>query len=181
MERYIAIVRKIFNGCMNIDSRLFLRIYSLSGKRILDYFFFYITKIGDGWLYAALIGLYLIIYTKDAISILPALLTAYAIDTAIYFLVKKKVKRTRPFKKIEGITSLVIPPDEFSFPSGHTAAAAVMAVIGSTCFPEIKIVLFIYVALIGFSRIYNGVHYPFDVFAGAGLGVLSGKIGLAIF
>ncbi|MBI9106886.1 MAG: phosphatase PAP2 family protein [Spirochaetales bacterium] len=174
-------MKKLFNGCMNIDARLFLRIYSLSGKKILDYFFYYVTKIGDGWFYAVLLGIYLIIYTRDAISILPALITAYAIDTGIYIIVKKKVKRARPFKKIEGITSLVIPPDEFSFPSGHTAAAAVLAIIGSNCFPEIKYFLFFYVALIGFSRIYNGVHYPFDVFAGASLGIISGKIGLAIF
>jgi len=166
---------------MNYDTRLCIRIYSLSGKRFLDLFFYFVTKIGDGWMYAVLIGIYLILRTKDAASILPALLTAYIIDTFVYFIVKRKVKRIRPFKKIEGITSLVIPPDEFSFPSGHTAAAAVIAVIGSSCFPEVRHFLYFYVALIGFSRVYNGVHYPCDVFAGAALGLLSGKIGLIIF
>lgn len=174
-------MRKLFYGCVNFDARLFLRIYSLSGKKVLDYFFYYITKIGDGWLYVVLLGLYLITYTKDALKILPALITAYAIDTVIYFIVKKNVKRTRPFKKIDGITSLVIPPDEFSFPSGHTAAAALMAVMGINCFPQVKVIFIIFTVLIGFSRIYNGVHYPLDVFAGAGLGIISGKIGLAIF
>ena len=148
----LFIVRKLFNGCMNIDARLFLRIYGLSGKRILDYFFYYVTKIGDGWIYAVIIGLYLIISTDEAVTVLPPLVAAYALDTVIYIIVKKKVKRTRPYKKIEGITELVIPPDEFSFPSGHTAAAAVMAVIGSSFFPEVRIFLMIYVGLIGFFQ-----------------------------
>ena len=174
-------MRKLFHGCMNIDARLFMHIYRLSGKRILDYFFYYVTKIGDGWLYAVIIGLYLIISTDKALTILPPLLVAYAIDTVFYIIVKRKVKRTRPYKKLEGITELVIPPDEFSFPSGHTAAAAVIAVIGGNFFPEIRIFLIAYVGLIGFSRIYNGVHYPFDVLAGAVLGIASGKIGLAVF
>jgi undecaprenyl-diphosphatase len=166
---------------VNIDSRLCLRIYNLSGKRILDQIFYTISKIGDGWIYLGLTIIYLIFETTAAVKILPAFIAAYSMEALIYFLIKKNVKRIRPFKTIDNISSLILPPDEFSFPSGHTAAAAVFSVICGVVFPLTRIYLVFYTAAVGFSRIYNGVHYPGDVFAGAALGVICAKTGLLIF
>jgi undecaprenyl-diphosphatase len=40
--------------------------------------------------------------------------------------------------------------------------------------PRWRVPFFLLAALIAFSRIYNGVHYPTDVLAGSALGVLVG-------
>ena len=174
-------MRKFVSGCINLDSSLFLRIYHLSGKRFVDVFFYLISRMGDGWLYALLAAAYLIFRTEKALSIMPALVSGYALESLVYFLIKKNVKRIRPFNTIDGISRLITPPDEFSFPSGHTAAAAVIAVVAGSAIPQVKPVLFTYLGLIGFSRVYNGVHYPGDVFAGAVLGIICGKIAVIIF
>jgi len=64
-----------------------------------------------------------------------------------------------------GIKNLIHPPDEFSFPSGHTAAAFLTAVLISRMAPHLSIPVFAAALMIGVSRIYNGVHYPTDVAA----------------
>ena len=125
--------------------------------------------------------MFFIFRRTEAIALLPSAVAAFVIESIAYTLIKKNVKRIRPFKTIEDITSLIIPPDEFSFPSGHTAAAAVFAVLCASVYPELSTALTAYVILIGFSRIYNGVHYPGDVFAGAALGIICGKLALYLF
>ena len=90
------------------------------------------------------------------------------------------MKRPRPFQKLEGLAGLIMPGDRFSFPSGHTAAAFVIASLIGFCYPAAQVPACLWASIVGFSRIYLGVHYPTDVLAGACLGTLSAKAGLLI-
>jgi undecaprenyl-diphosphatase len=67
----------------------------------------------------------------------------------------------------------VVPQDEYSFPSGHTAAATVSALLFSAAIPVLSPIFFSVAMLIGMSRIYLGVHYPSDVAMGFALGIVS--------
>jgi undecaprenyl-diphosphatase len=58
-----------------------------------------------------------------------------------------------------------------SFPSGHATVAFACATVLALAVPRLRVPLFVLAALIAFSRVYVGVHYPFDVLAGAVLGV----------
>ena len=174
-------MRRFFNSCISFDALLCVQIYKLSGRKFVDHIFYIISRLGDGWLYAVFTGIYIALRTRAALSMLPAILTAFALESVVYMLIKKNVKRIRPLNTLEAVTSLIIPPDEFSFPSGHTAAAAVFTVLCGTVYPHALPALILYTTAIGFSRVYNGVHYPGDVFAGAALGLISAKISLLIF
>jgi undecaprenyl-diphosphatase len=79
--------------------------------------------------------------------------------------VKRTVVRGRP-AKVERCVSLVREPDCFSFPSGHAAASMSVALAYSTTFPAWAAPLLLMAALVGFSRVRLGVHYPSDVLVG---------------
>ncbi|MBN1999234.1 phosphatase PAP2 family protein, partial [candidate division KSB1 bacterium] len=72
------------------------------------------------------------------------------------------------------------PPDKFSFPSGHTAGAFVMATMISVFYPAWTIPGYTMASVIGVSRVYNGVHFPTDVMAGVLLGRVCAMLGLWI-
>jgi undecaprenyl-diphosphatase len=105
---------------------------------------------------------------------------SFAIELAAYKLIKQLVKRPRPFQKHAGMVNLIAPQDFFSFPSGHTAAAFVVAISVVSCYPGLAWIVYTWAGLVGYSRIYLAVHYPTDVLAGAGLGILSAKAGVLL-
>ena len=88
-------------------------------------------------------------------------------------LVKRTVTRPRPSSAIE-CTTLVVEPDRFSFPSGHSAAAMAVAFGYAMAFPSLAIPLVMGAFLVGASRVFLGVHYPGDVLVGQLLAVLAG-------
>lgn len=61
-------------------------------------------------------------------------------------------------------------PGSRSFPSGHTAAAVAFARGVGRQLPQARLPLEALAALVGYSRVHTGVHYPGDVVAGALLG-----------
>ena len=70
---------------------------------------------------------------------------------------------------------MIVEDDPMSFPSGHTTStcAVLFALIFKYKNKLLTIVLAICCFLVGFSRIYVGVHYPLDILAGAIVGISS--------
>ena len=71
-------------------------------------------------------------------------------------------------------------PTSWSFPSGHTSSSFAFATAVAANNKKLGVAAYVLAALIGFSRIYLGVHYCTDVLAGAVLGVVYGVIGVVI-
>lgn len=85
----------------------------------------------------------------------------------------------RPFTVLDYVRQLTVPSEPNSFPSGHTASTLSIITVLVWKLREHKIVaalLVVFAVLVGFSRIYCGVHYPFDVLVGAIVGVVSGVV-----
>ena len=90
---------------------------------------------------------------------------------------KNAFERGRP-DTIEGLNAIQRSnAGHFSFPSNHSVNMFCMAVFLGFFFPKIRIPLLVIASLIAFSRIYNGVHFPSDVFVGAIMGSLIGFTG----
>jgi len=86
--------------------------------------------------------------------------------------VKRTVGRPRP-ARVLGDVALVVEPDQFSFPSGHAAAAMSVAIVYSFAFPTLAGALIPIAMLVGVSRVCLGVHYPGDVLIGQIIAVLT--------
>jgi hypothetical protein len=115
------------------------------------------------------IGLYL--YDKKDVA--RTGLTGFIGDCATVISLKLLINRSRPVEETSRINS--------SFPSGHTAFVFTQAVVYSHHNTQLRIPLYLYATVVGFSRVYLKKHFPTDVLGGAALGVLVGILAVKIF
>ena len=96
--------------------------------------------------------------------------------------IKNWVARIRPYELIDGLTLLVGKATDYSFPSGHTGSAFALAVVVFMLMPrKYGIIALLLAFLMGFSRLYVGIHYPSDVLAGMVLGAITSIIAVKCF
>jgi len=137
----------------------------------------YLSKTGDGQLYTLII---FISYLSEGFDspFLQSILLAFLIERPAYFVLKNGFKRNRPEAALKNFRSIITPSDKFSFPSGHTSAAFMMATVMAYFFPLLMIPLYCWAALVGFSRVVLGVHFPTDTLMGVVLGISTALLSL---
>jgi len=118
------------------------------------------------------------------LAILALILSSIAVGVLKYV-----VSEPRPFVTLENVRVLTDEALGYytSFPSGHTSGSFAFAVVVGLKYKikylgNLRLIypLLIYAVVVGFSRIYIGVHYPFDVIVGAVIGVISAVIVLKL-
>lgn len=134
-----------------------------------------ITLMGNaGWIWIVL-TLYLIFLPqcrKTGAATLFALLMGAFITNILF---KPMFARIRPYEVIDGLTLLVARQRDYSFPSGHSCAAFAAATVCWKMLPRrYGGSILLLAALMAFSRLYVGVHYPSDVLGGIIIGTAAG-------
>ena len=130
----------------------------------------FISATGDGPTYLCIALLLVLLEPVAGSAFFGAGIIAYCFDVSLYLLLKNLIKRDRPAVKITSYQAFITPSDQFSFPSGHTAAAFLFACLVLNFYPLFALPCFIWAAAVGASRVLLGVHYPTDLVAGAVLG-----------
>lgn len=141
----------------------------------------WISRTGDGFLYPV-IAAYL--YYADlpvGRLFLVCALCAFLVERPLYFLLKNGFRRGRPPQALPNFHSFIIPSDHFSFPSGHTSAAFLMASLLGDFFPALMLPCYAWASAVGLSRIFLGVHFPTDVLVGSTIGTTIALISLKMF
>ncbi len=152
-----------------LDAEIFLVINHLPHNRWLNGFFRFFTLIftsGLGWYLIMALAIFFD-PRKGTRVVRHTILPLSSATSLVEFPIKAFFHRSRPF--IAFIQAIVIgkKPGSWSFPSGHSASAFAGAWLLSRDFPGQSPFFFLLAALVGFSRIYLGDHYPGDVLSGA--------------
>jgi len=146
----------------------------------LDSFFEIVTMLGEEWFFIIVMALFYWCFNKTFGYKLAFVCLA---GGAVNAIIKDIVKFPRPIG-YEGIKSIRVETAEgYSFPSGHTQQTTSLFTILMIEFKK-KWLYFIgatVILLVGFSRMYLGVHWPSDVIGGLIIGVLWTIIAIKIF
>ena len=133
-----------------------------------------LTGLGDGTTWTVIGLACLGTFTQRGVHLGLRIGAATGLATLLSQALKRSLTRTRPDGAIAGFEALARNPNEFSFPSGHTAAAVGVAVAFAGEPDGLGPLSLLLAVGIGLSRVYLGAHYPLDVGAGAVLGVVAG-------
>jgi undecaprenyl-diphosphatase len=156
----------------DLDKRMFCHMVSFTQRHGLYRHAKRMSASGDGHVYLYLsVGLMLTHAQGQALFNL--MLVSFLLELPLYLLLKNSIRRTRPCHALVGFESGFEPSDRFSLPSGHTAAAFVMATSMLHIYPASAPLVYLWAGAIGGSRVALGVHYPLDILAGASLGTVA--------
>ena len=156
---------------LQLDKNLFYILNTKITASFLDFFMPFITTktnfievIIFAWLMIFIMGT-----RKDRKTLIIVVLAVLLSDLATDVL-KNLIYRVRPCNALADVRILAGCTESFSFPSGHATNVFAAAVYLSYVYSRYLPIFLILAALVAYSRIYVGVHYPLDVIGGAVVG-----------
>jgi undecaprenyl-diphosphatase len=152
------------------DHKLMRRVNRWPAPRWVRLWMLYATRAGDGWLWYGM-GIVILFFggADRFVAVGSAMVTA-GVGIALFRALKKLTGRRRPCMFEPHCWATLLPPDQFSFPSGHTITAFAVAVTLSRFYPDLAIGLIFCAVSVATSRILLGMHFLSDVLAGAAIG-----------
>jgi len=152
------------------DHTLMRRVNRWYAPRWIRVWMLCATRGGDGWLWYAMGLVILLLGGDQRFPAIGAAALAAGVGIAAFIRLKKAKGRKRPCALEPHCWATLLPPDQFSFPSGHTITAFAVAVSLSLFYPDLLIGLLFCALSVAASRILLGMHFLSDVLAGAAIG-----------
>lgn len=158
------------------DHGLMRRLHGWSAPPWFRWWMVASTRGGDGWLWYAVGAVLLAAGGAEGRRAAAEAGLASVAAIWLFLFLKRKAGRRRPCELLPHRWAGVPPPDEFSFPSGHTMTAFAVTVPIALRFPDAGLMLYGCAASIAVSRVALGMHFLSDVVAGGALGWLLGTL-----
>jgi undecaprenyl-diphosphatase len=168
-----------------MDARLFLALNHGVAHPALDDLMLMLTSPNHSAHIFVIFALFILVRKgKEALYLIPLFLLAVGLsDFTASGIMKPLFHRIRPCFALEGVRLLVAQSHSWSFASSHAANSAAIASLvwlffwrGETVDKAFTVVVIVYGAMVSFSRIYIGVHYPGDVVGGIAIGIASAAL-----
>jgi undecaprenyl-diphosphatase len=177
----VTVTRQVWGFIERRDHRVMRRMNRWRAPRWFRFWMIMSTRLGDGWLWYGLGAMLLAFGGPQRLPAVGAAGSAALVGILIFKALKHLSHRRRPCQFEPHCWSKVLPPDKFSFPSGHTMTAFSIALVLSYFYPAMEGTLFFLALSIGFSRIVLGIHFLSDVLAGMVLGSALGLFAITTF
>ncbi len=152
------------------EVRLCKRANLWGTRRTIARFFGIVSRLGDGMFWYTLMLAIAVFGGPIGPRVAVQMALTGLVAAAMYRELKRWTRRPRPFRAHHDIIPLVLPLDEFSFPSGHTLHAVTFTVLALAFFPMLAPLLIPFALLVAASRVVLGLHYPSDVLAATLIG-----------
>ena len=140
----------------------------------LDWFMPFMTDLNNFRYVLPVLAAWLLVKEKKAgiVFLIFLGLTLAITDPFSSRLLKEWSGRIRPCHVLAEVRLLTDCNTSYSFPSSHAVNIFAAAFFLSQPFKKLSPLFFGVAGLVGYSRIYMGIHYPFDVIGGAAIGML---------
>jgi len=163
------------------DHRLMRRVNRWHPPHWIRLWMICATRGGDGWLWY-MMGLVVLLFggAERFVAVGSAGLAAGA-GILAFLKLKRVTGRRRPCAIEPSCWARLLPPDQFSFPSGHTITAFAVSIPMMHFYHGLALGLLFCACSIALSRILLGLHFLSDVVAGAAIGSLLGFSAYSIF
>ena len=171
------------------DKSLFLFVNNSCQNPLFDWLMPRITRF-ENFIIVLLVLALLLLWkgrARGRVFVIAAILLLSIVDRGNSDIVKPLFMRPRPYDTMIGIrwyksqrfqiTSRAVVEkykNTRSFPSTHAVNIWAMAVLAGLFYRRLIPILFSFAALVAFSRVYIGHHYPLDILGGACLGAGAG-------
>jgi undecaprenyl-diphosphatase len=154
---------------IKIDHALFHFINDTIANPILNWIMPIVTNENNIAIPLVLFWLWLLLFQgkRGKIAAILLLFTVILTDVIAAQVIKPWIGRIRPSRAMLDNINLLVPRGgKYSFVSNHAANTMAAATIIGYFYKKWKSIVIIISVIVGFSRVYVGVHYPFDVFGG---------------
>jgi undecaprenyl-diphosphatase len=176
----MAVLQITLSWVATRDHRLMVRVNHWRPPKWLRLWMLAATRGGDGGLWYALGVAVALFGGRERFHALLAATLAVLTGIAMFLELKRFFRRPRPCTLEPHCWAELLPPDQFSFPSGHTITAFAASVALGGFYPEMLPGLLFCAISIAASRVVLGMHFLSDVLAGAALGATLGALAIAV-
>lgn len=168
---------------VEFDTYLFFLLNYKAQNVVLDLLMPILTNLDYWRIPIVLLAMSLLVFgnKRGRIAVLLLILGITLSDQVCNNVFKPLVGRVRPCNVLDNVNLLINCTKSFSFPSSHATNIFTGMIIFSFIYPKLRIGLLIFAALVAYSRVYVGVHYPFDILAGTVLGILCAFTIIALY
>ena len=177
----MTVGKQVWGFIQNRDHRVMNRMNSWSAPRWIRFWMLAATRMGDGWLWYSLGAILLAFGGTRGYSAVGAAGCSAILGILVFKALKAISRRPRPCQLQPHCWATILPPDQYSFPSGHTMTAFSTALVVTYFYPTLEWPLYFLALSIGLSRIVLGMHFLSDVLAGALLGSALGVASIVTF
>lgn len=161
---------EMLNRLNRFDQQLFAKLFTQNPSGVVIALASVLSRSGEGVLHLLIPLVVWQLGLAGIEQLVALLLLSFTLERCLHWSLKNTLKRPRPQNAGMNDYSFSKAPNRFSFPSGHSSRAFLLATVLLIVYGTPAFIMYCWAAGVALSRVILGVHYPGDIIAGAIVG-----------